>query len=148
MRNPFAKDFRTITFDYRGTGASRPAGEAWADWATWSSAVFAADAVAVLPGLGLDQASVYGTSMGGRIGQLLALEHRPVVDRLVLACTSMSPDASRGHLRVSGRHAAFAAPRRAPAPVGPCLPAGPLPVWTNSERGTHVPTTRCASRAH
>ncbi|HET7397136.1 MAG TPA: alpha/beta hydrolase [Intrasporangium sp.] len=82
MRDAFEDRFRVVTFDYRGTGGSRgPVGD-------WSTASFAADAATVLAGLGVPSASVYGTSMGGRVAQRLAIDHPRLVDRLVLACTS------------------------------------------------------------
>jgi pimeloyl-ACP methyl ester carboxylesterase len=88
LRQDFAHDFRTVTFDYRGTGSTRAHEE------PWSTSSFAADAAAVLGAVGAARAHVYGTSMGGRIAQMLAIEHPAVVDRLVLACTSPGgPDA-------------------------------------------------------
>lgn len=85
IRELFTPEFHTITFDYRGTGASRtgetPAGG-------WSTSLFAADATAVLDEVGCPRTHVYGTSMGGRVAQMLAIEHGQRVDRLVLACTS------------------------------------------------------------
>lgn len=42
----------------------------------------------MLDSLGLDRVHVYGTSMGGRIAQMLAIKHAHRVDRLVLACTT------------------------------------------------------------
>jgi pimeloyl-ACP methyl ester carboxylesterase len=82
LRGAFDVRFRVITFDYRGTGRSRgPVGD-------WSTASFAADAARVLTSLDVVSASVYGTSMGGRVAQTLAIEHPARVDRLVLACTS------------------------------------------------------------
>jgi len=80
LRVPFARTFRTITFDYRGTGDTQ------AEVGEWSTTSFALDAVAVLDALGVGRAHVYGTSIGGRVAQMLALEHR--VERLVLACTT------------------------------------------------------------
>jgi 3-oxoadipate enol-lactonase len=81
---------RTVTFDYRGTGATQLAArqEGAAPEAQWSTASFASDAVAVLDALGCRQAHVYGTSMGGRVAQMLAVHHRHRLQRLVLACTS------------------------------------------------------------
>ena len=84
LRAGFESRFRTITFDYRGTGGSA----AHPGRPPWSTALFAADAAAVLDHLGHDAALVYGTSMGGRVAQLLAVEHPRRVSRLVLACTS------------------------------------------------------------
>lgn len=144
-----------VTFDYRGTGAT-PADK---DEPGWTTSSFAQDAVAVLDELSVPRAHVYGTSMGGRVAQMLASEHPARVDRLVLACSSpggpharertqdvrrsladpdpdvrrnrllslmytdarlvhstrsnllgdpaMTADATRRHLRVSGRHDAW-----------------------------------------
>ena len=85
IREAFAPEFRTITFDYRGTGAT-PTGETAAG--DWSTSTFASDAAAVLDDLGCQRLHVYGTSMGGRVAQMLAIEHGERVDRLILACTS------------------------------------------------------------
>jgi pimeloyl-ACP methyl ester carboxylesterase len=80
LRAPFAAaGYRTITFDYRGTGDTEAPPDAW------TTASFAADATAVLDHLGFETANVYGTSMGGRVAQLLAPRR---VRRLVLACTT------------------------------------------------------------
>lgn len=82
LRTDFELDFRTVTFDYRGTGGSRGAlGEL-------STTTFAEDAVEVLEHLDIDRAAVYGTSMGGRVAQMLALEFPERVGALVLACTT------------------------------------------------------------
>jgi pimeloyl-ACP methyl ester carboxylesterase len=75
--------YRAITFDYRGTGATVAEEDA-----SWSTALFAEDAAAVLDACGVSGARVYGTSMGGRVGQLLAAQAPDRVSRLVLACTS------------------------------------------------------------
>jgi pimeloyl-ACP methyl ester carboxylesterase len=80
LRVPFAREFRTITFDYRGTGRTE------CEIGDWSTESFATDAAAVLDHLGYDRANVYGTSMGGRVAQMLALQGR--ISRLALACTS------------------------------------------------------------
>jgi pimeloyl-ACP methyl ester carboxylesterase len=80
LRVPFARGFRTITFDYRGTGRTE------CEIGDWSTASFAADAATVLDHLGFDRVPVYGTSMGGRVAQMLALDRR--ISRLALACTS------------------------------------------------------------
>jgi pimeloyl-ACP methyl ester carboxylesterase len=83
LRAPFEDHFQVVTFDYRGTGGSRgPVGD-------WSTAGFADDAADVLRSVTSGRpASVYGTSMGGRVAQFLAARHPALVDRLVLACTS------------------------------------------------------------
>lgn len=104
VRLGFEQQFRTVTVDYRGTGASRgPVGE-------WFTATFATDAAHVVGRLGASTAAVYGTSMGGRVAQLLAATRPDLVDRLVLACTSPG-----------GRHAREGGPevRRALAVADP-----------------------------
>lgn len=82
--------FLTVTFDYRGTGrtAQLQAESGRADEAAWSTRLFAEDAAGVLSAIGADTAYVYGTSMGGRIAQELAIGHPGLVRKLVLACTT------------------------------------------------------------
>jgi pimeloyl-ACP methyl ester carboxylesterase len=82
LRGDFEDAFRVVTFDHRGTGGSR------GDVVDWSTDLFADDARRVLEAVGASSALVYGTSMGGRVAQLLAATHPGMVDRLVLACTS------------------------------------------------------------
>ena len=82
VREGFEDRWRTITLDWRGTGESR--GEP----GDWSTASFADDVADVLRACGGGPASVYGTSMGGRVAQMLALRHPELVSALVLACTS------------------------------------------------------------
>ncbi|MDN7119855.1 alpha/beta fold hydrolase [Nocardioides sp. ChNu-153] len=88
LRGDFADAWLTVTFDYRGTGTTElaPGGEERGP--AWSTAGFAQDAAAVLAAVGRDTADVYGTSMGGRVAQELALARPDLVRRLVLACTS------------------------------------------------------------
>lgn len=82
LRDAFEPAHRTVTFDYRGTGGSRGGlGEL-------STTSFASDTIAVLDGLGIDRAAVYGTSMGGRIAQMIAIDHPERTSALVLACTT------------------------------------------------------------
>lgn len=82
--------FLTITFDYRGTGetARLQAAKGVEDTTEWSTQSFADDAAAVLRAVGAQSAFVYGTSMGGRLGQELAIAHPQLVRSLVLACTT------------------------------------------------------------
>lgn len=88
LRGGFDDVCRTITFDYRGTG------DTVADELPWSTTSFADDAATVLDALGIRGAHVHGTSMGGRIAQMLAINRPAMVGRLVLACTSPGgPDA-------------------------------------------------------
>ncbi|NGN64579.1 alpha/beta fold hydrolase [Streptomyces sp. A7024] len=82
VRTDFHAIRRTVTLDWRGTGASDKPDE------PYSTGQFADDAVAVLDHLGIERADVYGTSMGGRVAQHLAARHPDRVRALVLGCTS------------------------------------------------------------
>ncbi len=82
VRPRFDAGHTVVTYDYRGTGGSRGAVGAW------STPSFADDAAQVVETLGLGPLGVYGTSMGGRVAQWLAIERPDAVARLVLACTS------------------------------------------------------------
>jgi 3-oxoadipate enol-lactonase len=82
VRPDFDAFRRVVTLDQRGTGDSdAPPGP-------YSTRGFAEDAIAVLDDLGIAQADVYGTSMGGRVAQWIAVDHPERVRRLVLGCTS------------------------------------------------------------
>lgn len=83
IRDRFENRFRTVSFDYRGTGTTLAE-----ESSNWSTTLFAEDAAHVLGALGVDSAHVYGTSMGGRVAQMLAADHPLAVDQLVLACTT------------------------------------------------------------
>ena len=86
----FARDHRAVIFDYRGTGQSgKPS-------APYSTDMFAADAVAVLDHLGLESAVVCGHSMGGRIAQLIALDHPRKVSKLILASSGAAHPGEMG----------------------------------------------------
>ncbi|ANY08717.1 alpha/beta fold hydrolase [Pseudonocardia sp. HH130630-07] len=75
--------YRTVAPDHAGTGTSDDAADG-----DWSTRRFARDVVAVLDAAGIDRAHVYGTSMGGRIAQWLAIDHPDRVGGLVLGCTT------------------------------------------------------------
>jgi 3-oxoadipate enol-lactonase len=77
----FAQEFRTIVFDNRGVGQSDKPDE------PYSMAMFADDTAGVLDGLGLDQAHIFGISMGGMIAQEFALRYPRRVKTLTLGCT-------------------------------------------------------------
>ncbi len=59
----FSRDHKVIIFDYRGTGRSSKT------VMKYSTAMFAADAAAILDALGAEQAIVCGHSNGGRVVQ-------------------------------------------------------------------------------
>ncbi len=71
--------WRVIAPDQRGFGASAPLDRAP------SLGLYADDAAQLLAALGLDDAVVVGLSLGGLVAQSLAIRHREVVARLVLA---------------------------------------------------------------
>ncbi len=73
---------RVVWFDNRGTGKSDSTRDA-------SMADLVADAKAVLDAAGIDQAHVFGVSMGGVIAQELALTLPERVLSLVLGCTTI-----------------------------------------------------------
>lgn len=73
--------FRTITFDNRGFGGSRPGPR------RASIEDLAADALAVLDAEGIASAHVIGHSMGGLISQAIALSAPARVRSLSLLCT-------------------------------------------------------------
>lgn len=76
-----ARRHAVLTFDHRGTGDTPPGPGRYA------TRGFAADAVALMDGLGLEAAHVVGHSMGGRVAQWMALDHPGRVRSLVLAAT-------------------------------------------------------------
>jgi len=78
----FAQDFRTIAFDNRGVGQSDKPDM------PYTMAMFADDTAGVLDGLGIDQAHIFGISMGGMIAQEFALRHPQRVKTLILGCTN------------------------------------------------------------
>jgi pimeloyl-ACP methyl ester carboxylesterase len=85
----FSRDHRVIIYDQRGTGRTdKPSVE-------YTTTTLANDATALLDHLGADQAIVYGHSMGGRIAQLVALDHPQKVSKLILASSGAS-HTSRG----------------------------------------------------
>lgn len=73
---------RVIRYDHRDTGQSTTVADATYDFADLTQ-----DALAVLDAHGVDSAHVVGVSMGGLIGQLLAVDHPERVRTLTLALT-------------------------------------------------------------
>lgn len=107
VREDFDAYRRVVTLDHRGTGDSdAPPGP-------YSTRGLAEDAIAVLDHLGVDRADVYGTSMGGRVAQWIAVDHPHRVRRLVLGCTS--PGGTHAVERSTEVRRALAAPDPAAA---------------------------------
>jgi pimeloyl-ACP methyl ester carboxylesterase len=86
----FSRDHRVIIHDYRGTGqSSKPSID-------YTTKIFAKDIVALMDHLQADDAVVVGHSMGGRVAQLLALDHPKRVHKLVLASTGSHYPKTKG----------------------------------------------------
>ncbi len=92
----FSRDHRVIIMDYRGTGRSgKPA-------IPYTTQMFADDAMTLLDHLDAPEAVVCGHSMGGRVAQLMALDHPSRIKALVLASTGASfPDTKGIPLKIA-----------------------------------------------
>jgi 3-oxoadipate enol-lactonase len=86
----FALDNTVIIYDQRGTGKTITREH------DYSTARLAADAALLVDQVGLGPAIVCGHSMGGRVAQLVALDHAAVVKSLILASTGASFKAKGG----------------------------------------------------
>jgi 3-oxoadipate enol-lactonase/4-carboxymuconolactone decarboxylase len=88
---------RVIRFDHRGHGRSpAPPGP-------YSIADLGADVLVLMDRLGIERADYCGLSIGGMVGQWLAINASERIGRLVLICTSpdtVNPDAFRDRARV------------------------------------------------
>jgi len=77
-RNHFSKYFRTIVVDLRNHGRS-PHDDAF-DYPSMAS-----DVLALLDSEGIEETSLIGHSMGGKLGMHLALEHGERIEKLIVA---------------------------------------------------------------
>lgn len=78
-----ARHFRVIIVDLPGYGKSdKP------DMTTGRNAMYAQAMVALLNSLGIEQVNVLGMATGGAVAIRLAVEHRQVVDRLILVSSA------------------------------------------------------------
>jgi 3-oxoadipate enol-lactonase len=82
MAAAFAKDYRVLTFDQRGSGLSEKPDM------PYSIAMLADDTAALMDHLKIASAHIVGVSMGGMIAQEFALRHPNKVRSLVLGCTT------------------------------------------------------------
>ncbi|MDP9869643.1 MULTISPECIES: alpha/beta fold hydrolase [Streptosporangium] len=128
VRQDFEDDYRTITFDYRGTGASDSPD------VPYSTRGFAADVIAILDDLGVGRAHVYGTSMGGRVAQWLAADHPGRVGSLILGCSS--PGGAHGVERDNTVRKSLAQPDRQAARRA-LLELMYTPAWLADHPGPH-----------
>jgi pimeloyl-ACP methyl ester carboxylesterase len=82
IRDKLAKEYRVIIFDNRGTGRSDKPD------IPYTSQMMAGDIVGLLDANHIDQANVFGVSMGGMIAQEFALTYPKRLKNLILGCTS------------------------------------------------------------
>ncbi len=89
----FAQKYRVLVFDNRGAGRTDKPDK------PYSIEMMAEDTAQLLNALGIEQTSVLGISMGGRIALALALRHPERVERLILVSTSAKVSNSRKRRR-------------------------------------------------
>jgi aminoacrylate hydrolase len=82
----FARDFRVITHDHRGTGLSTHSR------IEYSVEQMAGDVLRLMDRLGIEAAHYVGHSTGGAMGQVLAQDHGDRILSLVLSATWAGPD--------------------------------------------------------
>lgn len=82
--------YQVVIFDPRGIGRSSPVDH------FFNVYQLAADTAALLDHLGIDQASILGHSMGGRVALALAVNYPGKVNRLFLAATGSGPAVRAG----------------------------------------------------
>src|SRR6266581_2717846 len=106
----FARDFRVVVHDHRGTGQSTHSR------IRYSVEQMAADVLCLMDRLGIASALIAGHSTGGAIGQVIAQDHPDRLQSLVLSATWPGPDpyfrrlfeARKQTLRASGMEAYLA----------------------------------------
>jgi pimeloyl-ACP methyl ester carboxylesterase len=129
--DPVRPDFAertTVSLDWRGTGDSE---EGPADFTTRS---LAQDVVAVLDALDLRTVDVYGTSMGGRVAQWLAVDAPSRIRRLALGCTTPGGRHAVERSQEVRRRLAVSDPQRARAAVADLMYT---PAWRAEHPGPY-----------
>lgn len=96
----YSKHFQVIVFDNRGIGKSDKPD------IPYTTELMADDTTVLLNTLGIESAHVAGKSMGGMIGQWLAIKYPERVNKLVLGCTSASRDEVGNEILRMGRRIA------------------------------------------
>lgn len=96
----YSKYFKIVVFDNRGSGKSDKPEE------RYSTEDMAHDTASLMNELGIKSAHVIGKSMGGMIGQWLAILYPEKVQKLVLGCTSASRDEVGDEILRMGREIA------------------------------------------
>ncbi len=76
-----AQKFTLIRHDHRGTGASS------LDPIDFSVEQMAGDLIALIDHLGIERAHLVGHSTGGAIGQVIAIDHRARLERLLISAS-------------------------------------------------------------
>lgn len=96
----YSKHFKIVVFDNRGAGKSdKPE-------AGYSTQDMAQDTASLMDELGIESAHIIGKSMGGMIGQWLAINHPNKVQKLVMGCSSASRDEVGNEILRMGREIA------------------------------------------
>ncbi len=96
----YSEHFQVVVFDNRGAGKSDKPD------IPYTTELMADDAAMLLDMLGIESTHVAGKSMGGMIGQWLAIKYPQKVKRLVLGCTSASRDNVGNEILGMGREIA------------------------------------------
>ena len=96
----YSKHFKVVIFDNRGSGKSDKPEEGY------STADMAEDTAGLMDALDIDSAHIVGKSMGGMIGQWLAINHPERVNKLVMGCSSASRDEVGNEILRMGREIA------------------------------------------
>ena len=96
----YSKHYKILVFDNRGSGLSDKPEEGY------TTSDMADDTACLMDELGIKSAHIVGKSMGGMIGQWLAINHPDKVGKLVMGCSSASRDEVGNQILKMGREIA------------------------------------------